>query len=208
MTEPGNSAKEHPLLEAFLENVEAGVDLITASDVLAAVPVVGTAFKVLRGVNDIRARAFMAKLAAFVTDPSLQSDASKDALRKAAISGNEESRKIGETLFLVLERLTDLDKPTLLARVLASHLANVISAEELRRLAPAIDAAFVEGIKKLAAASEPVDENASAWMRPLVVAGLTEQGVSGPVGGRLVFRLTPLGHSMRRALAESGRTAT
>jgi hypothetical protein len=193
---------DHPLLEAFLENAEAGTDLITNSEVLAAVPVVSTAFHVMRGINDIRALAFMSKLAAFVTDPSLQSEAAKARMREQARRPSKESRKIGEALFLVLERLTDMEKPALLAKVFASYLAGYISAEELRRIAPARDAAFVDDVKMLVTANDVSDMNSSAWMRPLVPAGLTEQGVSGPVGGRLVYRLTPLGVTLRRALSE------
>jgi hypothetical protein len=190
----------HPLLEAFLENAEAGVDLITQSEVLAAVPIVGTAYKVMRGINDIRARAFIAKLAAFVTDPCVQSEAAKMQMREWAAKPSKESRKIGETLFLVLERLTDTEKPALLSKVFASYLAGVINAEELRRLAPAIDAAFVDDIRMLVATPATNDAGATMWMRALMPAGLSEQGVPGPIGGRLVFRLTPLGETLRKAL--------
>jgi hypothetical protein len=204
MSPEDKDGDNHPLLEAFLENAEAGVDLITQSEVLAAVPVVGTAFNVMRGINDIRARAFISKLAAFVTDPSLQSEAARSQMRERASKPSKESRKIGETLFLVLERLTDMEKPALLSKVFASYLAGAITAEELRRLAPAIDAAFVDDIRMLVASPATTEAGATMWMRVLMPAGLSEQGVPGPIGGRLVFRLTPLGETLRKALTVYG----
>jgi len=111
-----------------------------------------------------------------------------------------DARKIGESLFHVLERLTDMEKPALLAKVFAGYLSRRISAEELQRLAPAIDAGYTDDLKKVITATEPFDGNSSSWMRPLVVAGLTEQGVPGPIGGKLVWRLTPLGLSLRKAM--------
>jgi hypothetical protein len=192
--------KERPFLEAALENIAAGVNLISGSEVLTAVPIVGTAFKVCRGIDDLRARVFVAKLEKFVTDPSLQSNAAKEALRRTADTPSEESQKIGESLFLILDRLTDLHKPSLLARVFAGYLLGKISSEELRRLASAIDAAFLEDIDQLVAASDSVMSDFAPWKRSLVVAGLTEQNAPGPIGGRLVYSITPLGQALRRAV--------
>jgi hypothetical protein len=191
---------EHPLLEAVLENIEAGVNLISGNEVLAAIPVVGTAFKVCRGIDDMRARMFIAKLERFVTDPSLQSEAAKEALKRAAANPSAESHKIGESLFLILERLTDLEKPSLLARIFAGYLGGKITSEELRRLAPAIDAAFLEDINQLLADPDPRQMDAAPWKRSLVVAGLTEQNAPGPIGGRLVYMVTPLGQALRTAV--------
>jgi hypothetical protein len=191
---------ERPLLEAILENIEAGANLISGNEVLAAVPIVGTAFKVCRGIDDLRARAFVAKLERFVTDPSLQSETAKEALRRSAENPSEESQKIGESLLLILDRLTDLQKPSLLARVFAGYLTDKISSEELRRLAAAIDAAFLEDINQLVADPDPRQTDAAPWKRSLVVAGLTEQGVPGPIGGRLIYLVTPLGNALRRAI--------
>jgi hypothetical protein len=202
MNKDKSAPDNQPWLEAILENAEAAVDLIATSEVLAAVPVVSTAFNVMRGVNDMRARANMAKLARFVTDPSLQCEESKAALRTMAADGGPESQKIGETLFLILDRLTDMEKPALLAKVFAGYLCNKISREELLRLAPAIDAAFIDDLHALRSAKEPFDRNQFHWMQTLVVAWLTEQGVPGPVGGVQVYHLTSLGRALRKALTE------
>ncbi len=191
---------EHPLLEAALENIEAGVNIISGSEVLSAIPVVGTAFKVCRGIDDLRARIFIAKLERFVTDPSLQSRATIEALRRTAENPSDESEKIGESLFLILERLADLQKPSLLARIFAGYLAGRITGEELRRLAAAIDAAFLEDINQLLGDPDIGQMDAAPWKRSLVVAGLTEQNVPGPIGGRLVYMVTPLGEALRRAV--------
>lgn len=194
------NAADYPLLEGFLESAQAGIELISHSEVLGAVPVVGIAFKVFKGLHDLRTQAFMAKLAKFVTDPSLQSADAKSALAQMAVNPNEDSRKIGEALFLVLERLTDMEKAALLARAFAGYLGGKITGDELRRLAPAIDAGYIDDLNMLIDAQEPIEPESAVWMRPLVVAGLTEQGVPGPIGGKLVWRLTPLGLSLRKAI--------
>jgi hypothetical protein len=195
------TSDERPLLEAALENIEAGVNLISGSEVLSAIPIVGTAFKVCRGIDDLRARVFIAKLQRFVTDPSLNSEAAKEALKRTAESPSEESIKIGETLFLILERLADIEKPALLARVFAGYLAGQITGEDLRRLAAAIDAAFLEDINQLIGTiGESNQSDFAPWKRSLVVAGLTEQAPAGPIGGRFVFQVTPLGHALIKAI--------
>nr|VFK56365.1 MAG: hypothetical protein BECKTUN1418F_GA0071002_108610 [Candidatus Kentron sp. TUN]VFK58736.1 MAG: hypothetical protein BECKTUN1418D_GA0071000_10889 [Candidatus Kentron sp. TUN]VFK62653.1 MAG: hypothetical protein BECKTUN1418E_GA0071001_108410 [Candidatus Kentron sp. TUN] len=58
MTKPS----ERPILEAILETSEVVADIVTDDQVLSGIPVIGTAFKVLKAVNAIRDRVFAAKL--------------------------------------------------------------------------------------------------------------------------------------------------
>ena len=192
---------ESLLLEAALEGAERAIDIAFDNELLAAIPIIGTAYKVCRGIDDLRARAFRAKLLRFVTDPSLTTDAARERLARVAATPSRESRKIGETLFLVLEQLTDMDKPPLLAKVFAGYLADRITEQELRRLASAIDTAFVEDLNQLISTSDPNQQDPAPWKQSLVVAGLTAVGVPGPIGGRLVYFVTPLGQALRKALA-------
>ena len=65
--------KERNLLEAALLNIEVVVDAATTNDAIASIPVIGTAFKVCKAIDDIRARALAAKLHGFVSEPGLRS---------------------------------------------------------------------------------------------------------------------------------------
>lgn len=58
--------QERNFLEAFLEGGEAAIDLMTENEAVKAVPVVGTAIKLLKGFDDMRSRALAAKLTKFL----------------------------------------------------------------------------------------------------------------------------------------------
>lgn len=57
------SAKRPSLLEAILESPEVVIDVLSNDQVLSEIPVLGTAFKICKAVDDVRNRAFAAKLA-------------------------------------------------------------------------------------------------------------------------------------------------
>lgn len=60
--------RDRPLLEALLTNVEAITDSLTDNEAVRSVPVIGTAFKVCKGLDDLRSRTLAAKLERFLTD--------------------------------------------------------------------------------------------------------------------------------------------
>lgn len=195
--------KDRNFLEALLEGGEAALDLLTDNEAVRAVPVVGTAIRILKGVDDARDRALAAKLEKFIQDPSLQSIRAREKLRNGISADPEEATKVGETLFLVIERMTDLDKPGLLAKVFLSYLDGVITAVELRRLAHAIDGAFTDDLLSLQTWQESAHVSyGSDWKQPLVGAGLTRivAGTTWDSVGEVNYELTDLGRKLYLAL--------
>jgi hypothetical protein len=68
-----SATRERNFLEAFLTNAEVALDSLSDNDAVRSVPVVGTALKICKGLDDLRSRALMAKLEAFLSDPATQS---------------------------------------------------------------------------------------------------------------------------------------
>lgn len=195
--------KERNLLEAALEAGEAALDLLTDNEAVKAVPVIGTAFKLLKGVDDMRDRALAAKLETFVRDPSLQSDQVRVRLRNGISSSEEEAIKVGETLFLVLDKMTDLEKPRLLARVFRAYLDEVITAVDLRRLSHALDGAFTDDLIALEHWQESAHVSYGVeWKQPLVGVGLTRvvTGQTIDTMTEVHYELTELGRKLYQVL--------
>lgn len=129
-------------LEAFLESTESAVDIALNGDVLAEVPVVGLAVKVARAIDSVRDRALIAKLSRFALALDGISEKEREAYKKKLQENPKEAKHVGETLFLVLDRLTDLSKPELLGQVFVTYMDGTIDAVTLRRLSQAIDVAL------------------------------------------------------------------
>ncbi len=198
--------KERNFLEAALEAGEAALDLLTDNEAVKAVPVIGTAFKFLKGVDDMRDRALAAKLETFIRDPSLQSDLVREKLRNGISSSEEEAVKVGETLFLVLDKMTDLEKPRLLARVFRAYLDEVITAVDLRRLSHALDGAFTDDLISLEHWQESAHVSYGIeWKEPLVGVGLTRvvTGQTIDTMTEVHYELTELGRKLYQALWHS-----
>jgi hypothetical protein len=196
--------KERHLLEAVLTNIEVAADAAMASDLVASIPVIGTAFKVCKALDDIRSRAFAAKLDAFVSSPDLAAPSVKAAMQRLAKSSPSEAQKIGETLFLVLDRYIDLDKPLILAKVFAAYLGASITAKELQRLAQAIDLAFASDLVDLMAADAHIVEGhwdgvQYPWMETLIPSGLTVSTARGVGVVRPFVEVTLLGRTFWKA---------
>jgi hypothetical protein len=73
--------QDRNFLEMFAEGAEAAWDLAIESEAVKAVPVVGTAFKFLKGLDDLRSRVLMGKLHRFLNEPSLRAAMEAKELR-------------------------------------------------------------------------------------------------------------------------------
>jgi len=187
------SQPERHVLEAFLNGIEAVVDFVVENEAVAAVPVVGTAWKLVQGLDDLRSKILKAKLHGFLTEPSLLR--SVDAGRIRSRLGKDEQREtIGEALFLTLDKMTDLKKPELLGRAFAAYLDEVIDSETLLVLAHAIDSAFVGDLEYFLMHHDPEGQEGNPSAFRLLPAGLVDYSN---------FKDTPLGVALRTVAAHT-----
>ncbi len=194
--------RDRPLLEAFLQNAEAASDLLTDNEAIRAIPVIGTAFKVCRGIDDIKSRIFAAKVAAFISEPHLQTAAARQKMKQKLLDNPVEAEAVGETLFLVLDRLIDIDKSALLAKIYVAYIDGVLAQIELKRIAQAIDLSFGEDLKWLVETDDAqLYTDSGEVLALLEPAGLVSSTVGRAPPGfqRLSRSITPLGHALRKA---------
>lgn len=181
--------KELPFLESAMENAEVVMDSMLEDGLLKDLPVVGTFFKVTKGIQDIRDRAAFARVQAFVTAFSSVKHDTWTKWRKKVSEEPEETRKVGETLFLVVERLDSLEKAEILGLLFLAYLDAKISSEDLRRLTLAVNLAFADDLLRFAEVEKLEDPNRSMnpggtqypFLLPLAAAGLTH-----PISGQRI----------------------
>lgn len=164
------SKKDRNFLEAFMEGAEASVDLMIDNEAIKAVPVVGTAFKLAKGLDDIRSRVLIAKIEKFINDPSLRSASGAGKLKEKILGDANEQMKVGEALFLVLERVTDLEKPAILAKLYVAYLDRKLRKDSLLRLIHCVDQAYMSDLTEFLR-SEP--RGTQDWRANLVSLGLS-----------------------------------
>lgn len=187
-------------IEQVVTHAEETWDALEHSGIGEIMPVAGHFVKAWRAVRDIRASLFAKKLLEFITNPSLQTPEARARMRERAES--LEGKKIGETLFLVLERLTDMHKPLWLAKVYAAYLAGELRGSDLRRLASAIDIAFGDDLIELINSPETPADDFAAWKRSLAASGLTEMGAVDmvPMSNQPAYLVSDWGRMFRKAV--------
>jgi hypothetical protein len=186
-------------IEQVVASAEQTWEALEHSGIGEAIPIAGHFVKVWRIAHDARDALFAAKLRAFILEPALQTPEARAQMRERAHS--EDSKRVGETLLLVLERLTDMMKPAWLARCFAAYLSGEITASDLRRLAMAIDLAFGDDLLELINSPETPANDRAPWKRRLANAGLTDVQVLSPIGAtHTVFYPNDWGAMLRKAV--------
>jgi hypothetical protein len=110
------NVRERPTPEFLLEMGELALDMITTSDVVKEFPVVGSAFKFVKAMDDVRSRLLAKKIDRFLSEPHLLASVAARRARDKIVEDEEHARRVGETMLMVLDKVTDFDKPVLLAR--------------------------------------------------------------------------------------------
>lgn len=188
-------------IEEALTNADEVWQALDDSAIADAIPIFDRVVKVVRAANRIGDSLLAAKLFSFIRDPSLHTPEARAKMRERAES--EDSKKIGETLFLVLERLNDMYKPVWLAKAYAAYLAGEISASDCRRLSAAIDIAFGDDLIALITSPETPPDDRATWKSNLVSSGLTGFHIVVPIGGsKTVYYVSELGNMLRKAVRD------
>jgi hypothetical protein len=189
-------AKERPVLDLVASGGEAVSDILMKDELFAAVPVFSTAFKAMKALDSMRDRMFAAKLVAFVSEVDAAPPEVREEIARKLAEEND-GRKAGETLLLVLEKLTDMDKPALLGALLVSYGQGRVTAVEFRRLVSAVDVAFGDDLAAfLDESPESIQTGGNQTHREVLMAsGLTRLVFGDTIDalGSSHFRATELG---------------
>jgi len=159
------------LIEAGLEAIEAIVDTFSEQDVWTELPVVSTVFKSLRASNTIREKIFANKIFIFFEELNRASDSKRKQLKDKILNSPQEAKEVGRILLMVLDKVTDLDKPKLLAKLFIAFLDEVISKEDMRRLIYAVEIAFIDDLHGLI--RNGAGQNIDLHLQFLVSSGLS-----------------------------------
>lgn len=127
-----------------LDYLELGLDAITDSKVIEAIPVAKTIYSLFDGCRSIRDRFFLEKMIRFVEEikkGNTNIDAFNDR-RKAAEKGEEWLYKEVELLILAIDRLDNASKSELVARTYLSYLNNNVDSKTFLELLSIIDRWF------------------------------------------------------------------
>lgn len=197
--------KDRPVLDMVMSTAEATADIMMKDEWFAAVPVFSTAFKAMKALDSTRDRLFAAKLQEFIAQAETMTTEARANLAHK-LTTDDEGKKAAETLLLVLDKLTDMDKPALLGSLLKHFGNGRMNTEDLRRLSAAVDLAFADDLAAfLDESPDGINLGSNgAHREALVAAGLTRMitGQSIDSLGSITFIVTTLGKLLHALVNE------
>jgi len=200
--------KNQPL-EALLGIGEIAADICeVGGEAFTGVPVVGSIFSLIKAANTIRDRSLAAKLQKLLEPFYGSSPESQAKFRQKLLRDADETSKVGSILFLVAERLVELDKTEVLGILFRAYLLDKLTSFDFRRLAQAIDLAFGDDLKVLIDLHEDSAKSTEPWLRSLVGTGLAEVVVGKTLdnSGEIYYKVSDLGRLLRHAYIAGGNT--
>lgn len=141
-------------LSWLTEDVQGALEVLETNPLFHEIPIAGRVLRAIKTVRSFRDQLFARKIAKFLEHPEFVNDRARDRMRALVENSPHEAQRVGETLFLILERITDMQKPAWLSALFAAFLAGEMTAAEWRRAANAIDSAFADDIAGLLASSD------------------------------------------------------
>ena len=155
------------------------LDSLIDESVLKDVPFIKTIIACRKTWGAIRDQLFLRKIAKFLHSCPSFSEQEREQFIQKHLTDPKEAKKLSDALVLILDRLDDLEKPEMIAKICAAYVRDEISFDLFRRLNAAVDIGFIEDLKEFAA-WEPVkdqygrtDAHTRALYGSLLRTGLT-----------------------------------
>jgi len=108
---------------------------------------------------------------------------------------------VGETVVLLLDRLGDIDKTHVIAKVFIAYAFGYVKAADFQRIVHAVDQAILHDLLQLLATSHNIGKKAPStarFLQALYPSGLTRMvgGKTINTIGELYFEVSPLGNKL------------
>lgn len=177
---------------------EVALDHNLAEGIVRDIPIVGTLANIARAGQSISEELFIRKLVRFLEGlKDVPADDRRRLLEKYPDTSKEQ-KSLGEKLLLALERLDDMAKPALLARLFAAYIREEIDYTTFTRLANALEKfnlALLPNLRWFYTHQEPNVETPEEIEHELSLAGLVlvQLSGSGTIGGSAGYRQSTLG---------------
>jgi hypothetical protein len=112
---------------------------LLGEDVLKEIPMIKGVVACFKIPLAIRDQLFLRKVAGFLAGCPRFTEAEKKAFLDEYLSDDKKAKKLGDSLMLILDRLDDMEKPQMVAKIFAAFIRGKIRYDIFRRLATAID---------------------------------------------------------------------
>jgi hypothetical protein len=125
---------------------EIALDSFLKNGPIKDIPVFGAALKVIQGGKALRDFFFIRKLYEFVQNAPDIEPTKKQQFREKLETDLDFAERTATHLAVILDRLDELEKAALLAKMFAAYIEDIIDQQQMKRLASALDRTLLADI--------------------------------------------------------------
>ncbi len=189
-----------------VEIAEISLDAFMDEGVLKEVPILKTVLAARKTWTAIHDQLFLRKVAGFIRASPRFTQTERESFAREYLDDPTKAKKLGDAIVLILDKLDDLDKPEMIAKIFAALVRGKIEKETFRRLAAAIDIGFIADLRALARPFET--RLASSYLPSLlrtdlvVIAEREDKDAYVRGSYRIDFQLAELGRVFQGCMEE------
>jgi hypothetical protein len=183
---------------------EFALDSFLDEHVLKEIPVIKTVIAYHKTWAAIQDQLFLRKVASFLLACPKFAEAEKEDFLIKHLNDPKNTKALGSAVVLILDKFDDFEKPAMLAKIFAAHMRGHINYADFRRLAGAVNSAFVGDLKNILSLPANPREHPEQLLKLLLPSGLAREGggVSKSFSiGTQVF-LSELGRLFQKCMSE------
>ncbi len=162
--------------DVSIELAEIALDGLLDEGVLKEIPVLKSVLACRKTWETIQDRLFLRKVAGFLLACPKFTEAEKNRFADEHLRDPKAASKLTEALVIILERLDDLEKPIMLAKMFAALVRKHIDYPDFRRLSAGVERAFIDDLKVLTSQPPSSQLNNEKFLRLLEPAGFVSTG--------------------------------
>ncbi|NQU83376.1 MAG: hypothetical protein HQ536_01565 [Parcubacteria group bacterium] len=167
-------------LKIIPNTIEIALDSKLKEGLLKEVPVIGSLIKIVQAGINVRDELFLEKILLFLKELGKVSRTERKKFAQKLDKNPDFKQKTGEALLLLLERLNDMEKPIIVAKIFAQHIKEKIGFMTMKRLAIIVDQADLSDLQYLA--QNVSNPNVSYMIGVPVKARLFNLGLMSVIG--------------------------
>jgi len=143
------SIAKSDLKEIVNDIAEISLDTFFDDGMIKDVPIIGSLAKLYSAGKNIQEKIFEKKIIAFLLETEKAKKESKNKFYDDLNNDESLRKKVGEQILVILEKIDDLEKPTILGKLFKNFMEEEINFEMFHRLATIIANCFLPDLKKL-----------------------------------------------------------
>jgi hypothetical protein len=174
--------------------------------VLKEIPVIKSIIAFCKTWQAVHDQLFLRKVAGFVLACPKFTEPEKNKFLDEDLRDPKATKQLGDALVLILDKLDDLEKPAMLAKVFAAYVRGHIGYPDFRRLAIGIGSAFVGDLKIMCGQPPPPESNNGTFWALLEPSGFaisrSAPRILSSSGTRIDSKISRLGQLFQKCMLE------